>query len=181
MLSRCAAWRAGCSMVGMLRLGSLAFVALFGGCYSHARGHAHCATPIGVDLAYMAVSAADVIISAIRADHADYEAEDESNDGTEEDEINAATSALAAAPPALDRAMIANALPDAKQSLARCARPVAQQVKVSIAVRPSGTVDRVILRDHVDAPTSDCVIGALQVALFPMTQRGGSFTYPFTL
>ena len=98
-----------------------------------------------------------------------------------DDEINAASAALAAAPAALDRAMIANALACAKPSLARCARPATQQIRVSIAVMPAGTVERIIVRDHVDAATSDCLTGTLHATLFPMTQRGGSFTYPFTL
>jgi hypothetical protein len=37
------------------------------------------------------------------------------------------------------------------------------------------------VREHVDAATADCITDALHVTLFPMTQRGGAFTYPFTI
>ena len=160
----------------MLRVG-LALVVL-SGCYSHSRVQSRCASPIEFDLAYGVGSALDVIISAIQADHATYEAEDSIDD---QDEINAATAALAAAPPALDREMIANALVTAKPGLARCVRPVARPIRISIAVIPAGTVAHVVVRDQVDAATSDCVVDILQTTLFPMTQRGGSFTYPFML
>jgi hypothetical protein len=164
----------------MLRVAGLALAVAFGGCYSHARGHTRCATSAGFDLAYAIGSAADIIIGAIRADHADFEAEDDAT-SDEADQIVAATAALAAAPPALDRAMVASALAAAKPNLARCARPAAQQIKVSVAVMPAGTVDRVIVRDHLDAATADCVTDILQTTLFPMTKQGGSFTAPFTL
>lgn len=160
----------------MLQIGGLALVVVCGGCYSHARAYPRCEPPIAFDLV---VSAADVIINAIRIDHANDETEDRHID--QEDEINAATAALAAAPPALDRAMIANSLVAAEPNLARCSRPALRRIRISIAVIPAGTVDRVVVRDPVDLATSDCIVDILQTTLFPITQRGGSFTYPFTI
>ena len=100
----------------------------------------------------MVASIADVIVSGYGLNIADYEAEDDRNED-DQDDSNAAAAALAAAPSALDRAMIANTLAGEKPRLDRCARPAAQQSKVSIAVTPAGTVARVIVRDHVDAAT----------------------------
>jgi hypothetical protein len=161
----------------MVRVGSLAILVMCGACYSHARGHASCRSP-GFEVAYAIASAADIVTAAVRADHADFEPED---DPAETDAINAATAALAAAPATLDRAMVANALADARPVLARCARATPRPVRISVAVMPAGTVDQIILRDHVDPATSDCVTDALHTTLFPMTKNGGSFTYPFTL
>ena len=164
----------------MLRIASLAILVLGSGCYSHARGHARCATPLAVDLLYAVGSAADIVITAVRADRAAYAVEDQPSDD-EADEITAAIAALAAAPVALDREMVATTLAETKPRLSRCARATAQPIKISVAVLPAGTVAGVILRDHVDPATSDCVIDTLQTALFPMTKRGGEFTYPFML
>ena len=123
---------------------------------------------------------ADVIRASATA--ASFDTIVDSDDDDEEDaaETRTAVETLESAPPALERPVIAQALEDVVPQIAQCsATRNGARVVVSVTVMPAGTVDRVIVRESPTAPLGDCVAGALKVALFPMTQRGGSFTYPF--
>jgi len=51
-------------------------------------------------------------------------------------------------------------------------------VSVDFSVAPSGAVGKVV--STVDSPATACVVSLLRRQRFPATQRGGTFTYPFT-
>jgi len=53
------------------------------------------------------------------------------------------------------------------------------EVKVSVKVSPSGSVENVSVKSSPDAALGSCVQSAIEKASFAKTQRGGSFSYPF--
>jgi hypothetical protein len=82
-------------------------------------------------------------------------------------------------PEALDRASISNGIASVKARVARCKGTASGIVKVHAVVSPDGVVTRASVAATPDAALGICVKTAIERAVFPRTQNGGSFTYPF--
>jgi hypothetical protein len=85
-------------------------------------------------------------------------------------------------PAKLDRAMVAPAIESVKPSVIACGeRPNAPKgtVKLQVHVGPDGHVTFVTIAETPDQALGECVSRAMQRAVFPVTQTGGGFTYPF--
>lgn len=54
------------------------------------------------------------------------------------------------------------------------------QVKVTIKVAGSGSVSSVNVKSAPNPSLGNCVAGAVKAAKFPKTQRGITFTYPYS-
>ena len=68
-----------------------------------------------------------------------------------------------------------------KASVAACStRSTAHGiVKLRVRVSADGRVSTASVAATPDAALGDCVAGVVQRAVFPRTQAGGSFSYPF--
>jgi hypothetical protein len=86
-----------------------------------------------------------------------------------------------ALPATLDRQMISDGIAQVKPSVTACghATTATGVVKVHVRIEASGRVSRVDIEHSPDNVLGGCVAGAVQKAVFPPTQQGGSFTYPF--
>jgi len=82
----------------------------------------------------------------------------------------------------LDRTMVQPAVETIKPLVIQCGeRPALPKgtVKVTVRVGPDGKVTGVTVAEAPDVALGDCVAAAIQRAVFPVTQTGGGFTYPF--
>ena len=81
----------------------------------------------------------------------------------------------------LDRTMISDGVNKVKARVMACGdkSPAKGQVKVSVKVGPSGSVESVTVKNTPDAALGNCVAAAMQKASFAKTANGGSFGYPF--
>ena len=103
----------------------------------------------------------------------------ESDDSDDPEEVRAAVDALETAPPRLEREMVAPVLAEVRPEIVRCNHGNAG-VSVSVTVMPAGTVERADRSRQRRSPGRRLrLAGDAGRALFPMTQRGGSFTYQF--
>ena len=82
-------------------------------------------------------------------------------------------------PEALDRASISNGIASVKSKVASCKGTASGIVKVHAVVSPDGVVTRASIAATPDAALGICVKHAIERAVFPRTQNGGSFSYPF--
>jgi hypothetical protein len=84
-------------------------------------------------------------------------------------------------PEALDRAAISNGIASVKASVAACSTrsTVHGIVKLRVRVSADGRVTTVSVAAAPDAALAGCVASMVQRAVFPRTQTGGSFSYPF--
>ena len=84
-------------------------------------------------------------------------------------------------PDALDRASIASGVASVKAAVAACGPRSAAHgtVKVHVRLGANGLVTRVMVEQTPDAALGARVEAAIQRAVFPRTQTGGSFSYPF--
>ncbi len=84
-------------------------------------------------------------------------------------------------PEALDRQSISNGIAAVKARAAACAdrSPATGQVKVRVHVGANGRVTSVAVEITPDAALGSCVMAAVERAVFPRTQNGGVFSYPF--
>jgi hypothetical protein len=85
-------------------------------------------------------------------------------------------------PAKLDRAMVVPAVEAIKPTVIACGeRPNVPKgtVKLQVHVGPDGHVTFVTVAETPDQALGDCVSRAMQRAVFPVTQTGGGFTYPF--
>jgi len=86
-------------------------------------------------------------------------------------------------PEKLERTMVAPAVERVKPAVIACgerANAPKGIVKVQVHVKPDGSVSFVTVAEAPDALLGDCVAAAMQKAVFPTTQTGGGFTYPFS-
>ena len=82
----------------------------------------------------------------------------------------------------LDRTMVQPAVEAIKPLVIQCGeRPAVPKgtVKVTVRVGADGKVTGVSVAESPDVALGDCVAAAMQRAVFPVTQTGGGFTYPF--
>jgi len=91
---------------------------------------------------------------------------------------NTSTNSL---PDALDRQSISNGIASVKARVTACAghSPAKGKVKVKVRVGADGRVESVSVEVTPDAALGACVAAGVQRAVFPRTQNGGSFSYPF--
>jgi hypothetical protein len=84
-------------------------------------------------------------------------------------------------PETLDRAAISKGIAAVKARVANCGRrtEVSGVVKVRVRVGGDGRVTNVEITEATDAMLGACVAGEVRKAVFPQTQLGGSFGYPF--
>ena len=84
-------------------------------------------------------------------------------------------------PDALDRQSITSGLASVKARVEACVVVSTSRgtVKVRVHVDGNGVVTEVIVEATPDDALGACVEAAVQRAVFPRTQRGGSFSYPF--
>jgi ABC-type multidrug transport system fused ATPase/permease subunit len=83
-------------------------------------------------------------------------------------------------PEGLDRVAISEGIAAVKGRVAACGSQGAKgKVKVKVRVAASGAVTNVEVEAAPDAVLARCVASAIQKAVFPQTQLGGSFSYPF--
>ena len=87
----------------------------------------------------------------------------------------------AGAAESLDRTMISDGVNKVKARVMACGdkSPAKGQVKVSVKVGASGSVESVTVKTTPDAALGNCVAAAMQKASFARTTNGGSFGYPF--
>ena len=85
-------------------------------------------------------------------------------------------------PDSLDRAMITDGIGKVRARVMSCGdkSPAKGQVKVSVKVGPDGRVANVTVKNTPDDALGACVAGQVQKAVFPKTQTGGQFAYPYT-
>jgi hypothetical protein len=81
-------------------------------------------------------------------------------------------------PEALDRAAISKGIASVKASIAACSGAKGI-VKIHVRVSPDGPVSSVSVTATPDAALGTCVKNAVERAVFPRTQNGGTFSYPF--
>jgi hypothetical protein len=86
-----------------------------------------------------------------------------------------------ALPESLDRQAISNGIVRVKLRVLACAQrsQAKGKVKIRVTVEPSGAVETVTIEATPDAALGRCVAGVIQGAVFPRTQNGGAFSYPF--
>ena len=91
-------------------------------------------------------------------------------------------SATGALPESLDRAMISASVAAVRPRIAACAdnSSAKGRVKVHVRVGSDGTVTSTSVSESPDGALAACVTEAVSHAVFPRTQNGGSFSYPFT-
>jgi hypothetical protein len=84
-------------------------------------------------------------------------------------------------PETLDRSGISSGIAAVKARIGACGDNIKVQgkVKVHVLVAASGKVTNVTVEVTPDAILGSCVAAVVQRAVFPRTQFGGSFTYPF--
>ncbi|MBS1119794.1 MAG: family finger-like protein [Deltaproteobacteria bacterium] len=84
-------------------------------------------------------------------------------------------------PDTLDRQSASNGVASVKPRVAACAAHSTARgmVKVRIQVGADGLVTNVSVEDMPDVALGACVAAAVQRAVFPRTQHGGVFSYPF--
>jgi len=84
-------------------------------------------------------------------------------------------------PETIDRTAISNTISASKARIMACGDNIAAKgkVKVHVLVAASGQVTSVTVEATPDAQLGACVAAVMQHSLFPRTQAGGSFTYPF--
>lgn len=84
-------------------------------------------------------------------------------------------------PESLDRQAISSGIASVKARVAACgaASSAKGKVKVHVRVGADGLVTSVEVDSTPDAALGGCVAAAVQRAVFPRTQQGGSFSYPF--
>ena len=84
-------------------------------------------------------------------------------------------------PDTLDRTSITKGIASVKARVAACAeRSTAKgKVKVRVRVAASGNVSTMSVEATPDPALGACVAAALRQAVFPRTQNGGAFSYPF--
>lgn len=87
----------------------------------------------------------------------------------------------ATALPDLNRHSISDGIAAVKPRIAACAdqSPAKGQVKVGVRVAADGLVTSVDVERTPDAALGACVAAAVRQAVFPRTNHGGSFSYPF--
>jgi hypothetical protein len=81
-------------------------------------------------------------------------------------------------PEALDREAISKGIASVKAAIAAC-RGGTGIVKIHARVSPDGIVTSASVFSTPDAALGSCVESAVKRAVFPQTQSGGSFSYPF--
>ena len=81
----------------------------------------------------------------------------------------------------LDRQAISSGIASVKAAVAACGPTSSAKgnVKVHVRVGANGLVTNVDVESAPDAALGGCVAAAVQRAVFPKTQQGGSFSYPF--
>lgn len=84
-------------------------------------------------------------------------------------------------PAALDRQAISNGVASVKASVAACGTHTTARgiVKLHVRVGANGLVTTASVAATPDAALGGCVEAAVRRAVFPRTQSGGSFSYPF--
>jgi len=84
-------------------------------------------------------------------------------------------------PVALERQGISNGIMSVKASVSACGTHATAHgiVKVRVRVAASGLVTNVEVDSTPDAALGACVAKVVERAVFPRTQTGGSFSYPF--
>lgn len=84
-------------------------------------------------------------------------------------------------PVALDRQGISNGIASVKASVSACGTRTTAHgiVKVRVRVGANGLVTNVEVESSPDAALGACVANVVQRAVFPRTQTGGAFSYPF--
>ena len=88
--------------------------------------------------------------------------------------------AHAEVPEHLTRAMIQKAIDGVKPKTKTCAAPAREGVvKLAVKVAPDGT-STVTIKATFDEALGVCLKRVVQKARYEVTQKGGSFTYPFT-
>ena len=85
-------------------------------------------------------------------------------------------------PDSLDRAMITDGIGKVRARVMSCGdkSPAKGQVKVSVKVGADGHVANVTVKNTPDDGLGACVAAQVQKAVFPKTQTGGQFAYPYT-
>lgn len=92
-----------------------------------------------------------------------------------------ANTTLAATGTSLSRQDISKVIGLARSSIVSCGdRSTATgTVKVNVKVRPDGKVASISTNQAYDAKVSGCVLDVVKTLTFPVTDDGGSFSYPF--
>ena len=82
----------------------------------------------------------------------------------------------------LDRSMIVAAVDPMKPQVKACGAKTAATgtVQVRLKVSPDGRVASATVKSAPDPALGACVASAIAKAVFPRTDLGGTFTYPFT-
>ena len=86
-----------------------------------------------------------------------------------------------AAPTALTREAIKNAMAGIRQGVVQCGKdhPGAGTVKIKVTVAPSGIASRVEVLQSPSADLGACVASLARDAYYQASDEGGTFTYPF--
>jgi TonB family protein len=84
-------------------------------------------------------------------------------------------------PAELDKAMVRAGIEKVKPRVVACGERASDKgtVKVSVSVRPDGTVSNLSLVASPNPELGDCVVAAMKKAEFGKSVAGGSFVYPF--
>lgn len=90
---------------------------------------------------------------------------------------------IASAGKSLDRAMISQAMASVKSQVSTCAARSSSKgkVKVRVNVKPDGTVSEATATEAYDAAVGQCIVDIMKALRFPVTDEGGSFSYPFVM
>lgn len=91
------------------------------------------------------------------------------------------TKTVASGRTSLSRADISKTIALAKSTIRTCGdmSTASGTVKVNVKVRPDGKVGAVSTNQTYDAKVSGCVLDVVRKLIFPATDDGGAFTYPF--
>jgi TonB family protein len=80
----------------------------------------------------------------------------------------------------LDRQQIQTAITAVRPHLSSCSNlGITGTVKVMVIVAPDGSITQTKVTSSPDPAIDACVIAAVNTAVFPATDLGGTFSYPF--
>ena len=82
-------------------------------------------------------------------------------------------------PEKLTRGDITAGVNKVRPSVTGCSSKGKGEVKVTVKVAGSGSVDSVTVKSAPNAALGTCVSSAVKKAKFAKTQQGATFTYPF--
>ena len=84
-------------------------------------------------------------------------------------------------PTELDKMAVRAGIQKIKPRVVSCGEKSSDKgtVRISVSVKPDGSVSSASVESSPSAALGDCVAAALRKAEFAKTVNGGSFTYPF--